>query len=257
MTLFTQITAIMARSVRSVFRRPAALMPSIIFPVILLAVNSAGLKSAVNLPNFPAESYLAFAITVPFMQSALFATNSAGAAIAEDIELGFLNRLALTPMRGTALVLGQLAGATAVAVIAACFYLTVGLIAGVRMETGIPGAIILILLSVTTATAFASIGAYAALKTGSSEVIQSLFPLMFITFFLSSINLPRDLIEIDWFRTLATWNPVSYLIEGMRSLVITGWDAQALGTGFAVALAILSVSLFGCSRALRLRLVRT
>ena len=53
-------------------------------------------------------------------------------------------------------------------------------------------------------------------------------------FFLSSILLPQDLIEHDWFRTVATHNPVSYLVEGLRSLIITGWDGElALGFGFA------------------------
>ena len=67
-----------------------------------------------------------------------------------------------------------------------------------------------------------------ALRTGSGEAVQGLFPLIFVALFLSSMALPRNLIEKDWFRTVATWNPVSYLLEGIRSLVIVGWDAEAL-----------------------------
>jgi hypothetical protein len=50
----------------------------------------------------------------------------------------------------------------------------------------------------------------------------------FVFLFLSSQALPRPLIEQDWFRTIATWNPVSYMLEGIRSVVITGWDRVAL-----------------------------
>jgi ABC-2 type transport system permease protein len=87
--------------------------------------------------------------------------------------------------------------------------------------------------------------------------VQGAFPLLFVLFFLSSINLPRPLIEIDWFRTIATWNPISYLVEGLRSLVITGWDATALLRGFGVAAAIIAVALLATSSAMRTRMART
>jgi ABC-2 type transport system permease protein len=74
---------------------------------------------------------------------------------------------------------------------------------------------------------------------------------------MSSMNLPRNLIEIDWFRTVATINPVSYLIEGIRSLIITGWDAQALALGFGLAGGIAAIALAAASIALRGRLARS
>jgi ABC-2 type transport system permease protein len=71
------------------------------------------------------------------------------------------------------------------------------------------------------------------------------------------MSLPRNLMEQEWFRTIATWNPVSYLVEGLRSLIISGWDAEALALGFGFALAIAALGVTGASRALRTRLVRT
>ncbi len=105
--------------------------------------------------------------------------------------------------------------------------------------------------------AFASVGVFMALRTGSGEAVQGLFPLIFVLFFISSMNIPRNLIETDWFRWAATINPVSYLIEGVRSLIITGWDAHALALGFGVSAALATVSLAGGSSALRGRLQRT
>jgi ABC-2 type transport system permease protein len=80
---------------------------------------------------------------------------------------------------------------------------------------------------------------------------------MFVVFFLSSLNLPRNLIETDWFRAIATYNPVSYLIEGIRSLVITGWDGEALALGFGIALALGALAFGLSASALRTRLTRT
>jgi ABC-2 type transport system permease protein len=84
-----------------------------------------------------------------------------------------------------------------------------------------------------------------------------MFPLLFVLLFLSSNALPRNLIETDWFRTIATWNPVSYLLEAIRSLLIKGWDGEALGLGFGCAAGIAAIGIWACSRALRSRMVRT
>jgi ABC-2 type transport system permease protein len=220
-------------------------------------VNSGGLDAATRIPGFPTDSYLDFALAFAFMQGTLFATTNAGTDLAKDIQTGFLNRLSLTPMRGSALLAGQLAGVVTLGLLQSIVYLTVGLVAGVRLETGIGGAFVLLLLATLAAVAFGGIGAFLALRTGSGEAVQGFFPLLFVCLFLSSMNLPRNLIEIDWFRTIATYNPVSYLIEGMRSLVISGWDAQALALGFGLALAVAALSLTASAAALRVRLERT
>jgi ABC-2 type transport system permease protein len=160
-------------------------------------------------------------------------------------------------MRSSALLIGQLAGVIALALLQATLYVTVGLIAGVRPESGVLGVFLIVFLGVLVALAFGAIGAFLALRTGSGEAIQALFPLFFVLLFLSSMNLPRNLIEIEWFRTVATVNPVSYLIEGIRSLIITGWDAQALLLGFGLAAGIAALALAAASVALKGRLARS
>ena len=115
----------------------------------------------------------------------------------------------------------------------------------------------LLVLALLIALAFASLGALIGLRTGSGEAVQGVFPLFFVLVFLSSNALPRELIEQDWFRAIATINPVSYLFEGLRSLVIFGWDAEALALGFGVAIAISLLGVLGAASALRTRLVRT
>jgi ABC-2 type transport system permease protein len=243
--------------VRRSLRQPAVVVPTIVFPLILLAVNAAGFADAVRIPGFPDDNYLDFAIAVCFMQAGLFASTTAGTEIAHDIETGFLDRLSLTPMRGIAVLTGQLAGAVAVAFVGSIAYLIAGFAAGLEVEAGVGGVVVLMVLGIVVALAFAGLGAMLGLATGSGEAVQGFFPLMFVTFFLSSISLPRELIEIDWFRTVATYNPISYLVEGLRSLVIFGWDGTALARGFAAAAAMSALAFAGASRLLSTRMART
>jgi ABC-2 type transport system permease protein len=255
--LLSEVGLLAGRSVRRTLRQPALVVPTIVFPLFLLAVNASGLDAATKIPGFPTASYLDFAITVPFMQGALFASTTAGTEIANDIETGFLNRLQLTPLRGTAILAGQMAGAILLALIGSLIYLAVGLIAGVHFAAGVAGVLVLLVLAVLIAVGFASIGALLAARTGSSQAVQGMFPLIFVLFFLSSMSMPRNLIGVDWFRTVATWNPISYLVEGLRSLVITGWDGTALAKGFGAALGITVLAWLAASASLRTRMART
>jgi ABC-2 type transport system permease protein len=256
-TALPQIATLGRRAVIRTARQPANVVFPLIFPMLLLAVNAGGLHSATKLPGFPTNSFLAFALAVPFVQGALLATINANVEFARDIQTGFLNRLALTPVRSLVLLFGQLGGLLTIALVQAVFYLVVGLAFGVRLESGIGGAALLLLLEAVIALAFAALGSWAALRTGSTEAVQGLFPVFFVFLFLSSMNMPRNLIETDWFRWVATANPVSYLIEAVRSLVIEGWNWEALGLGFAVAIGMSVVGFALAAHALWNRLERT
>jgi ABC-2 type transport system permease protein len=255
--LLRQVAQVGRRSVVRTARQPANVVAPILFPLALLAVNSGGLRAATHLPGFPTSFYAAFALAVPFMQGALFATVNAGVDLARDIQTGFLTRLALTPMRGFALLAGQLAGIAVAALVQAIIYLAVGAAIGVHYRSGPAGILLLLLLAVAIALAFGGVGTFLALRTGSGESIHGFFPLLFVFLLISSMNLPRNLIEVDWFRTAATFNPVSYLIEGIRSLVIEGWNGEALGLAFGVTFALGVVALGASTWALRVRMERT
>jgi ABC-2 type transport system permease protein len=220
-------------------------------------VNAGGLTPATRLPGFPTDSFYAFALAVPFIQGSLFATMDAGTQLARDIQDGFFNRLALTPMRGVALLIGLLGGVVTIGLAQAAVYLSVGLAIGVDFQAGAPGILVLFALAALILLGFGAIGATAALRTGSGEAVQGLFPAFFVFLFLSSMNMPRNLMEIDWFRFVATANPVSYLLEGVRSLIITGWDGQALALGFGVAAGLTATALAAAAISLRTRMERT
>jgi ABC-2 type transport system permease protein len=241
----TQIGVLARRSMRKTLRQPFQLFPIVFFPLILLAVNASGLKAVTSLPGFPTHSYISFAIAVAFIQGGMFSLINTGTNLAEDIESGFFNRLALTPLRRVSLIAGLLV------------YMLMGLVAGAHLDAGAGGVGVILVLGALTAVGFGALGCAAALRTGSGEAVQGLFPLFFVFIFLSSSNLPRNLLKTGWFHSVANVNPISYLIEGFRSLYIYGWDGTALWRGFAVAVGLTLVALLAVTGALRTRLQRT
>lgn len=255
--LALQIGYIARRSIVRTLRQPAMWIAPILFPLAVMLANSGGLSPATRLPGFPTDSFYAFMLAAPFIHGALFSTMNLGTDLARDIQFGFLNRLALTPMRGVSLVAGLLAGTVVLGVGQAAVYLATGLAIGVHIEAGVPGVLVLFAFAALVSLGFGAIGAMMALRTGSGEAVQGLFPALFVFLFMSSMNMPRNLIEQEWFRIVATANPVSYLIEGIRSLIIEGWNGQALALGFATVTAIAVIAMALAAWSLPRRLERT
>jgi ABC-2 type transport system permease protein len=252
-----QVVVLGTRAFLRSLRQPGQLFFALAFPLFFLAVIASGLDRADSIPGFPDDSFLDFMMVIPFVHGALFTAINSAVELGRDIETGFLNRLALTPARGTAIMLGNLAGAVALAMVQFSIYFLGTFIAGAEFEAGWLGIPVLFGLAALIAIAFGAVGMTIALRTGSSDGVQGMFPLFFVVFFLSSMNMPRDLMESDGFRLVATVNPVSYLIEGLRSLAIWGWDALALALGFGTALVVIAIALTVSAAAFRARLTRT
>ena len=170
--LATQIATLARRAALKTLRQPFQLFPIVFFPLILLAINSGGLKAATRLPGFPTHSYVSFIIAVAFMQGALFSLVNTGTNLAEDIESGFFNRLALTPLRRVSLIAGLLVGVAALGVLQSAVYLIAGLIAGAHLLAGVGGAFVLLALGALACVGFGALGCAVALRTGSGEAVQ-------------------------------------------------------------------------------------
>jgi hypothetical protein len=133
------IRALGVRSVRQTFRRPQLMAPIIVFPTLLLAVQTGGAAAALDLPGFPpVDSFLQFMLAGAMMQSVLLAGNSGGIALAVDIEMGFTDRLFAAPISRYAIVLGRLMGTAALGAFAGLWFLLIGVIFGAPIEDGRP-----------------------------------------------------------------------------------------------------------------------
>jgi ABC-2 type transport system permease protein len=245
------------RSIVRTLRQPAIVVPSFVFPLFLLAVLSGAGDRVTAIKGFPTDSYTTFVLGGMMIQSAAGATTMAGIAMGSDIETGFLSRLALTPVRGSALVGAQLSGIAVLGVAQTVVVLLVGLAAGASLEAGVGGAVVLIGIILLVTLAFGAIGMFVAVLTGSADRVHPLFSLTLGLLFLSSVAMPRNLIKEEWFKTIATYNPLSYPIEAARSLFISGWDGEALALGCGIAGVALIMALTASVLTLRRRIVAT
>lgn len=250
------VAALGKRSVRQTLRRPQLAAPLIVFPSLLLAIQTGGAGGAVNLPQFPeVDGFLDFMLAGAMVQSVLIAGNSGAIALALDIEMGFTDRLFAAPISRYSIVLGRLAGTAVLGALTAVWFIAIGLIFGAEIKEGILGALWIVLVIAGAALAFGSVGASIALKSNSASVVQGLFPLIFVILFLSTAFFPASLM-LEPAASVAEYNPLSFIVEGLREPTVNEWN----GTDeLKAVLSIVGIATFGlllCAAALRGRVRR-
>jgi len=250
-----QTAALGRRSVVDTLRTPQALVPSLFFPLVLMAIFTASFGTAPGtIPGFPdVRGFLDFALAGAILQGILIGGTSAGSAFALDIEGGFFDRLVASPVSRTAILAGRLLGGVTLAMAQTVLFIAIGLVFGARIEGGAAGVALLLVLASLLAVAVSGLGVILALRTGSAEAVQGTFPLFFALMFFSSAFFPRETMT-GWFRTVADANPVSYLVEGMRDQIIEPGATRATLTGLGVALVVAVIAMWACHAAYRRRL---
>lgn len=254
--LIVHSVALTKRSVRGRLRQPAVLAPSFIFPLFFAALGSASFSRLAEDPYFReniASSFLNYAVAGAILQGVLFASTSAAGDLATDIEQGFFERLLASPVARTSIVLGRLAASMVVGVFQVSIFLTIFAIAGARVESGPLGIFGLVVGSALLGLAMSALMAGLAIKSGSPEVVQGAFPLVFVLMFLSSAFFPRHYMS-GWYRTVADWNPMSHIVEGMQSFMNQDLQASQFLRAWLIPLGIAVISISFALRTLSKRL---
>jgi ABC-2 type transport system permease protein len=241
------LVTIAGRALRAVPRDPAAVLPPVFIAVFFFIVNIATLKKLTG--HHPGFSYTAFEMATAIL---LGVTGiSRAPALVLDIQTHYLDRLLLTPVRRTAILVGHMAADVAVAAALTVPIMVLGAILGVRFGGGVLGIVAFVLLASLWSLAFAGFGYAIALKTGNPAAVNSAFLLFFPFLFLTSSYVPRSQLS-GWLSTVAGFNPVTYLLEGLRSLVLgSGWQWSQLGQALAAIALVGLVSMTMCFAALR------
>ena len=236
---------LMLRALRDSMRQPAVELTNIFIPMFFFAVT-VGAIGSIAARAFNVDNYLGFQMPVAILQGVAGASGSAGMGTVTDIERGYFDKLLLTPSPRLALVLGRLAGDAVRAMALTTLVVVVGLISGSGMAAGPAGIVAIVLAGGSFGLAYSGIGMAIALRTGSPQAAQAGFLIFFPLLFLSPAFAPKEIFS-GWLRFLATINPVTYVLEGMRELILEGWSwtamASAMGSIGGLALFTLSLTL--------------
>ena len=230
------------RATRSVLRDAEVTIPALVIPVFMYVMTVGALKDLAE--GLPGVDYRAFQLPV----AVLFAVTGISRAITvvTDIQSGYFDRLVMSPVNRLALLLGLM-----VADFALVFALTIpviimGFIAGVTFETGILGILLFMFLSGLWGLIFTGFPYAIALKTGNPAAVNMSFLLFFPFLFMTTLFVPQEAMT-GWFGTVADYNPVTYLLAALRSLISNGWEPLTLLKGVG---AILAVGVFSIGMAL-------
>jgi ABC-2 type transport system permease protein len=223
----TEILLLSRRSVREVVRYPEATIPTLFIPLFFLAVN-VGQVSETFPPTTPfleGQGYVAFQLPVSLMFAV--ATATSGLALVTEIDLGYFDKLLVAPIRRSSIIFGRLAADLVRGLAGSTVVLLAGIGLGAHMESGFAGAVVLVVLAALFGVGYAGFGILIALRTRNVQATNTSFLLFFPLLFLTPNFVPFDRLT-PLMETLARLNPVSYVIEGLRSLVIQGWDLDKL-----------------------------
>lgn len=255
--LLQQILLLTKRNLITIFRTPEALIPPIAISVFFLLIYESTLGEAAGfVPGLSGNSYLGFILPLSIVSSALAGAGIASQNLVRDIENGYFDKLLLTPVSRTAILLGPILAGAVILGMQAAIVIGVGLLMGLQPATGFAGLLAVIGMAILLGTGFAGFTVSAALGSGNAAVTQSAGLIFFPLTFLTASFVPLALLD-GWLRTAAQLNPITYVLEGMRDILNTGWGNSSLWQGILACL-ILAVAMYALAGfALRRRTKRS
>jgi len=221
--ILEQISLVTWQNLVTIFRRPAALLPPIAISLFFLVIYNSTLGGAAAfIPNLGANSYLGFILPLSIVSASLSGAGIAAQNLVRNIESGYFDKLLLTPIKRSALLTGTILSGAVILGLQAALVLGVAMLMGLRIETGILGAVAVVGMSVLLGLGFAGFTMSAALGSGSAAVTQSAGFIFFPLTFLAPTFVPLELLS-GWLRLAARLNPITYVLQAMRAIINEGW----------------------------------
>ena len=251
-----QLLLLLRRSLVTIFRTPEALLPPIAISVFFLIIYESTLgKAAGFIPNIEGD-YLSFILPLSIVTSAVAGAGIAAQNLVRDLERGYFDKLLLTPVSRSVLLLSPILAGAVVLGLQASAVIAVGLVLGLNPATGLAGLLVVVALSVLLGTGFAGFTVSAALGSGSAAVTESATFLFVPLTFLAPTFVPLELLD-GWLKIAARLNPITYVLEAMRSLLTTGWDSAVTWKGILACLLLAIFTYVLAAIALRVRTRRS
>jgi ABC-2 type transport system permease protein len=238
MDYVTEISSIFGRWIVKTTRRPTILFFTLVQPIIWFFLFTEAFSAVGSIPGFEeitgTDNYKTFFTAAVIVQTVIASALNSGIGMVEDLDSGYLDKLRVAPIRRSSILIGKVLSDGFRIVLQTIVIVVLALIAGVAIITGFLGILMILVFAAAFGIAWSGISTYVALTTKNSEStlvigLLTTFPLLF----LSTAVMPKPLLP-DWVQSFSEINPISYVADAVRSLVITGWEWDTIGIGFAV-----------------------
>jgi ABC-2 type transport system permease protein len=233
-TFFADWYFLSIRNIKLIWRPLLALLPPLFMPVFFFIVNAVSLSAFASAPGFPDVSYKQFIAPVAIFTAIFFSAGNAGIELVQDITSGYFKKLIIMPINRLTIILAKLTEVAVQATVQGLIVLILLLFFGISFASGPLGVLAIFAMLILFAMAWSCISMITALRTQSPRLVQSLFILVFPLLYITTSQAPRELLP-PTFATLTSYNPVTYIIEGIRALVLDGWGSPAIREGFLAA----------------------
>jgi ABC-2 type transport system permease protein len=245
------MVSVAGRAIRGIVREPEQWAPGIFVPLFFFAVSVGSLEKVSSFAGV--SDFKAFQLPVAI----IFAVTgiSRASALVSDIESGYFDRLLVSPVNRLSLLIGLMLADVAFAVALSIPVVVLGTILGVRWATGVVGMVVFVALASSWALVFAGIPYAIALRTASAAAVNSSFVLFFPFAFLTTTFLPMEALS-GWLATAARFNPITYLLDGLRAMILEGWQWETLAVSLAAVAGVGVITMSLAFAALRSRIKR-
>ncbi len=243
MTLLSDTWYLFLRAMKKLVRNPILLFFSLFQPIIFLVLFTQLFSRFASIPGFPASNYLLFATPGILLQNAFSSALQSGTSVVSDIDSGFLQKMLVTPVSRSAILLGRLTSDAFRVVIQSLIILVLAYGLGASVATGVPGILLMLFTIAFFGLAWSGISLTLGLKTKNAETVFGIgafltFPLLFMSTALTPLSFMPP-----WIQNVSNVNPISYTVNAVRVLMLTGFDWSTLLSAYAVIGAIAVVTL--------------
>ena len=242
------------RNLKKAIRTPMLIFFSLFQPMLWLLLFTQIFKKMGDLPFFAAQgydSYLMFFVPSVLTMTVLTSAFQSGMGMVTDVETGMLDRFLINPIHRSSVLIGKVLADATRMVLQGTMVVTVALLMGARVETGVVGAVLMILIAALFGIAWAGLSNIVALKTRNGEMTMMMGILMtFPLLFMSTAMMPQELLPA-WLDIVGKFNPVTYVIETGRGFMNFGYDWTQVAQTLAVIIVVGAITLTGATRAFR------
>ena len=241
-SMLREVYFIYRRNLKTWIAVPANVIAPLFISGLLFILFGAMFERTISLGGFGTDDYQAFLVAWIIVQVVVFSGTDSGFALLTDILSGYFDKLLLAPINRFSILFGTLMVSGTRALLQALIVVFLALVLGVDFQAGVLGVLAMLALAVLFGLVWSCLGIMIALKTKNAQATQSAGLLFFPFIFLTTAFMPEDQLT-GWFKVAVKINPVTYVMEAMRAIVLEGWEWETIFTGVWVAGVMLAVLL--------------